>query len=137
MVMRMIALVRPLVPIAIALAVGGPAIAQSRDGAFANPFHFMQRDGEAIYHSVCQGCHMPDGQGAVGAGTYPALARNPRLAAAGYPVLMVVNGQKAMPPFGGLLDDDQVAAVVNYVRTHFGNAYEDAVSATDVSAARR
>ncbi|MFT9216792.1 MAG: cytochrome c, partial [Acetobacter malorum] len=25
-------------------------------------------DGEAIYHHVCQSCHMPDGKGAVGAG---------------------------------------------------------------------
>jgi mono/diheme cytochrome c family protein len=38
--------------------------------------------------------------------------------AAGYPVLVVVNGSKGMPPFGALLDDEQVAAVVNYVRSH-------------------
>jgi mono/diheme cytochrome c family protein len=121
----------------IGLAVAGPALAQSTDGSFANPFRFMQRDGEAIYRSVCQGCHMPDGEGAVGAGAYPALGRNAKLEAAGYPVLLVVNGQKAMPPFAGLLDDDQVAAVVNYVRSHFGNDYKDAVSAADVKAARQ
>jgi mono/diheme cytochrome c family protein len=137
MMMRTIFWVRSIALIAMALAVAAPALAQARDGAFANPFRFMQRDGEAIYRSVCQGCHMPDGQGAVGAAAYPALARNPRLEAAGYPVMLVVNGQKAMPPFGGLLDDGQVVAVVNYVRTHFGNAYADAVSAADVSAARR
>jgi mono/diheme cytochrome c family protein len=28
-----------------------------------------------------------------------------------------------MAPFGALLDDEQVAAVVNYVRSHFGNSY--------------
>ena len=42
-----------------------------------------------------------------------------------------------MPPVGGMMTDAQVADVVNYVRTHFGNAYPGAVSAADVSAARR
>ena len=28
-----------------------------------------------------------------------------------------------MPPVGAMMSDDQVAAVVNYVRTHFGNQY--------------
>jgi mono/diheme cytochrome c family protein len=36
-----------------------------------------------------------------------------------------------------MLSDDQVAAVVNYVRTHFGNIYDDAVTAQDVKAVRR
>jgi mono/diheme cytochrome c family protein len=36
-----------------------------------------------------------------------------------------------------MLSDDQVAAVVNYVRTHFGNNYQDAVTAEDVKTARR
>ncbi|HLN10531.1 MAG TPA: cytochrome c [Xanthobacteraceae bacterium] len=129
--------VRLIAPTAILLAVGEPAVSQSPDGSFANPFRFMQRDGEVIYRSVCQGCHMPDGQGAIGAGAYPALANNPRLAAAGYPVLHIVNGRKAMPPFARLFDDEQVAAVVNYVRTHFGNDYKDAVTAADVRATRR
>jgi mono/diheme cytochrome c family protein len=35
------------------------------------------------------------------------------------------------------MSDAQVADVVNYVRTHFSNSYSDAVSAADVSAARR
>jgi hypothetical protein len=33
----------------------------------------------------------------------------PKLAAAGYSVLVVVNGSKDMPPFGALLDDEQVS----------------------------
>ena len=96
----------------------------------------MQRDGEVIYRTVCQGCHMPDAQGAVGAGAYPALAADAKLAEAEYPVLVVVNGSKGMPPFGALLDDEQVAAVVNYVRSHFGNSHTDRLSPADVKAAR-
>jgi len=49
----------------------------------------------------------------------------------------VVNGQRAMPSFGSYLSDDQVANVINYVRTHFGNHYKDAVSPAAVKAARR
>lgn len=30
-----------------------------------------------------------------------------------------------MPPLGGLLDDEQVASVVNFIRTNFGNNYAD------------
>ena len=61
---------------------------------------------------------------------------NRRGPAAGYSVLVVVNGSKDMPPFGTLLDDEQVAAVVNYVRSHFSNSYQDSVSPADVKAAR-
>ena len=42
-----------------------------------------------------------------------------------------------MPPVGRMMSDKQVADVVNYVRTHFGNSYEADVSAAQVSAARR
>jgi mono/diheme cytochrome c family protein len=71
------------------------------------------------------------------AGTYPSLTGNSNLQSGGYPVGIVVNGQRGMPPFGAMMDDDQVAAVVNYVRTHFGNGYQDAVTAEDVRAVRR
>ena len=33
--------------------------------------------GEQVYMQICQGCHMPDGRGAQGAGYYPALAGDP------------------------------------------------------------
>jgi mono/diheme cytochrome c family protein len=128
----------PSVPLAVFLtsATVLAALAQSSDGSFMSPQRFMQRDGEVIYRTVCQGCHMPNAQGAVGAGAYPALAGDAKLAEAEYPVLVVVNGSMGMPPFGSLLDDEQVAAVVNYIRSHFGNSYPDSVSPADVKAAR-
>jgi mono/diheme cytochrome c family protein len=79
--------------------------------------------GESVYNALCAGCHMPDGEGAVGAGAYPALADNELLASPSYPINLVLYGQGAMPPFGGLLDDSQIADVVNYVRSHFGNEF--------------
>jgi mono/diheme cytochrome c family protein len=99
-------------------------------------FRFTEATGEELFASACQACHMPDGRGAVGAGTYPSLAQDSNLAAGGYPVYVVVRGQRAMPPVGAMMSDAQVAAVVNYVRTHFGNQYQDAVSADDVKAVR-
>ena len=79
---------------------------------------------------------MPDGEGAVGAGKYPALAENENLEAAGYPIYLIIHGQKAMPPFGEVLDDGQIAAVVDYIRTHFGNNYTDPVTLDDVTSSR-
>src|SRR3977135_4450162 len=103
-----------------AIASASAAMAQSPSPFSSSPFRFTHQEGEAIYRNVCAGCHMPDGRGATGAGAYPALVRNAKLEAAGYPVLLVVNGQKAMPAFGRQLDDSQVAAVVNFIRGNFG-----------------
>ena len=80
---------------------------------------------------------MPDAKGTAGAGTYPALANNARLVAAVYPIIVVLNGQRAMPGFGAELSDGQIANVINYVRTHFGNRYKDVVSPAAIKAARR
>ena len=121
-----------------------PARAQTSDGSFMSSQRFMQRDGEVIYRTVCQGCHMVNAQGAEdGAGRYPKLADNPDLVDARETVRVVVEGRKGMPPFvllGGeappLLDDQQVAAVVNYVRSHFGNNYPDGITPADVRSLR-
>jgi mono/diheme cytochrome c family protein len=111
-------------------------VPQSDDGAFESGDKFMERTGEAIFKNVCAACHMPDAKGAAGAARYPALASNAKLAIAAYPVFMVVNGRGAMPSFARTLSDAQIADVVNYVRTHFGNDYKDTVAPTDVRAVR-
>jgi mono/diheme cytochrome c family protein len=116
----------------LGLCVSSGAYAQGGGGRGG----FTEQGGEAIYKNVCQGCHMPDAKGAVGAGMYPALAKNPKLEVSGYPVSVIVNGQKAMPALGGMFSDQQVADVTNYIRTHFGNSYKDKVTPADVKAAR-
>lgn len=130
------------------LAAALPAAAQTTSGhmtasqaadtpqAMVVKGKFVMRDGEAIFKDVCAACHMPDAKGATGAGTYPALAGDGKLAAASLPVKIVLHGQKGMPSFGEFFDDDQVAAVVTYVRTHFGNTFARPVTATEVKAAR-
>jgi mono/diheme cytochrome c family protein len=121
--------------IAAGLALGGVMLSGA---ATAQPFagHYPQATGEALYTGVCQACHMPDARGAIGAGAYPALAHNRHLQSANYPVLVLINGQKAMPSFGDALSDDQIAAVVNYVRSNFGNTYKDKITAAEVKALR-
>jgi mono/diheme cytochrome c family protein len=118
----------------LVLAVGAaPALAdtsEQRGGAFA------LSGGEALYQGICQGCHMADAKGAVGAGRYPALVSNPHLAGAGYLIRIVLKGQKGMPGFGDNLTDQQVADVANYVRTHFGNRFADDITPAAVQAAR-
>jgi mono/diheme cytochrome c family protein len=90
---------------------------------------------------------MSEGQGAVGAGMYPKLAGNPLVASWQYVAITVLQGRHGMPPFGGVgdvepavakmagtLTDEQIAAVVNYVRTHFGNNFKDKITVKDVKA---
>jgi mono/diheme cytochrome c family protein len=88
--------------------------------------------GEQVYQQVCQACHMADAKGGAGAATIPALAKNPRLAEAGYPIGMIAQGRGAMPPLTDLLGASQIAAVVTYVRTHFGNSYKKPVTEAEV-----
>lgn len=95
-----------------------------------------ETDGKKLFETICQGCHMPDAKGAKGAGMYPALAANPKLVAPAYPLFVVLNGLRGMPNIGKALTDAQVAAMVNYVITHFGNSAPAQTTAEEVKAAR-
>jgi mono/diheme cytochrome c family protein len=128
---------RQALVLAIAVAILALANAQAvAQRSFPGPKQFPEQGGEAIFNGVCRDCHMSGGRGAIGAGAYPALANNKKLAEPGYPLAVIIGGQKAMPEFGPLFSDQQIADVVNYIRTHFGNNYKDKVSPADVKAAR-
>jgi mono/diheme cytochrome c family protein len=135
----------------IALGVAGlgavlsetPARADSADSLDSVPLKAM--DGRQIYQRICQGCHMADGAGAVGAGRYPALAKDPTLVSRQYMALTLLTGRRNMPAFGAkhavafggppvTLSEAQIAAVINYVRTNFGNHYKDSITAAEVAA---
>ncbi len=121
---RTLALAGALVAAGLVTAVGAQRFAG-----------YPYQTGEELYEHVCQGCHMPGGKGAQGAGMYPALAGDKKLASPLYPVVVVLKGQKAMPAFNDLTDA-QIAEVANYVRTHFGNAFPGMVRAEQVKALR-
>ena len=113
-----------------------PAAVDSADGAFAGRGQFGETSGEAMYRRVCAACHMSDAKGAQGAGFYPSLARNPNLAAGGYPLSVLMQGMNGMPAIGMMMSDQQAADVVNYIRTHFGNRYKAPVTAAEAKEAR-
>lgn len=120
---------------AATFAMAGSAFAQDfvQSGAAAG---LPQTKGEDIYNAICSACHMPDGSGAVGAGHYPALAKSAFVESPDAVIAWVLNGYRAMPPLGGVLNDEQVAEVVNYVRHNLGNNYEGETTAAEVAAVR-
>jgi mono/diheme cytochrome c family protein len=76
------------------LALAGAASAQTSPVA-AGGAAFPEQEGKDIYAVTCQSCHMPDGKGSQGVGAamvgYPALAGNRKLAARGYPALVIAS----------------------------------------------
>jgi mono/diheme cytochrome c family protein len=133
--------------VAALLCSAGWTSAAWADSAAVTPAAAIGNVGGAeIYGHICQACHMPQAQGAVGAGHYPKLAGDPALVSWQYVALTVLNGKNGMPGFGVApqhfefplgaihLSDAQVAEVVNYVRSHFGNTYKDKVTAAQVAA---
>jgi len=139
---------------AVALTAWAQTAAKStstaaQGGGMLDDAQLAHASGARIYRHICQACHMADAEGAVGAGHFPALARDPRLASAAYMTAIVLNGRADMPAFRprpdytGLealdhvtLSDAQIAAVINFVRSHFGNRYRDRVTAAEVKAVR-
>jgi mono/diheme cytochrome c family protein len=101
--------------------------AQSCVAAHAEP-----PDGRAVFTAQCIACHQQDGKGVPG--QFPPLAGNSDIfLARDFPARVVLFGMSgkitvkgqtidgAMPPLGEVLKDEEIAAVVNYVRGAFGN----------------
>jgi mono/diheme cytochrome c family protein len=126
------------------LALGAVGFAADTTSTQTAP-EVMTAGGEEVYSHTCQACHMPEGQGAIGAGHYPKLAGDPALASWQYVVMTVLSGRNGMPSFGEPvhrdptnfgavhLSDEKIAEVINYVRSHFGNHYKDKVTASQVA----
>ena len=105
----------------------------------------MER-GRIIYRDRCEDCHGPEGEGARSA--YRALAANRSVVmdppanviravlSGGFQPATAGNPRPwGMPPFGHVLDDAEVAAVVTFIRNQWGNRAAP-VSATDVQRLR-
>jgi mono/diheme cytochrome c family protein len=80
--------------------------------------------GQAVFTSTCVDCHRLNGQGLPG--TFPAHDGNPFVTGKPGPVIAtVLNGRKGnlgqMPSWKDKLDDQQVAAVVTYIRQAWSN----------------
>ncbi|MET0964561.1 MAG: cytochrome c [Noviherbaspirillum sp.] len=125
---------------------GSQARAAARPAQAAGDAEAILRQGAVLYEKQCASCHGADGRGAPAA--YPPLAGNRSLAlpAATNAIRMVLNGgyppstegnprPYGMPPFGPVLSDHEVAAVVSYIRTSWGNQGAP-VSSVDVARLR-
>jgi len=116
------------------------------DGQALSSNQPMMKMGAKIYADECSGCHGANGEGIPG--LFTAL-RGAAVVQQGDPTSLmhvVLRGSRsvgtekaptapAMPEFGWLLNDDQVAAVLTYIRNFWGNA-APAVSAAEVGKAR-
>ena len=110
--------------------LGGVALAQGQDDA-------VQR-GKGVFEDNCAQCHRANGEGLPD--TFPALNKNPFVLGEPKPVIAtVLNGRKGslgkMPSWKDKLDDQQIAAVVTYLRQAWSNRAA-AVTAAMVGATR-
>jgi mono/diheme cytochrome c family protein len=81
--------------------------------------------GQQVYQNICQACHQPDGRGQERLA--PSLvASEMALGPAEIPVRILLNGKEGtvglMPPVGSVLNDDQIASVLTYIRREWGQA---------------
>lgn len=106
------------------------------------------KTGASVYVDSCAACHKTDGSGYQR--FFPELRGNPVVLAADPTSLIhiVLSGAQlpgmkgapttiTMPAFGWRLNDQQVADVVNFIRTSWGNTATEAVSASDVAKVRK
>ena len=128
---------------------------QAEEAEAPEPPHFVVTDkqaealvarGEKLYEDRCADCHQRGGEGVPR--IYPPLANNESIVMR-YPInaiRVVVNGgfppstqdnprPYGMPPFGQDLSDEDIAAVVSYVRQSWGNR-APAVSPAEIAGAR-
>ena len=101
-------------------------------------------DGKQVYATTCAACHQATGLGVEG--TYPPLAGSEwvngdeaklvRIVLNGLTGPVEVAGETyagAMPPWGGVLKDEDIAAVATYLRSSWGNKAAPVTEATVAS----
>lgn len=104
------------------------------------------KTGEEVYNSICMSCHQAGGVGIPA--VYPPLAGSDWMGKSNETLSKIVlhglmgevevNGQKynnVMAPWGGSLSDEEVANVLTFVRSSWGNTGA-AVTAEEVKAVR-
>ena len=81
--------------------------------------------GRDVYRNMCQACHQQDGRGQDKLA--PPLAGSAMVTGSpGVPIRVLLNGKEGrvglMPPIGAALSDEQVAAVLTFIRREWGHA---------------
>ena len=98
-----------LVLVGMALALAMPTVAAAQGG------------GADIFKSKCAMCHGPDGSASTGMGKSMGLkplgSPEVQKTSAADMSALVTNGKGKMPAFKGKLSDEEITAVVQYVKT--------------------
>lgn len=128
-------------PAAQSASSGGSYMAKPAAGGAA------KADGATVFSQNCSSCHGAQGQGTPGA--FPPLANNPTVTGDPTKVIGIVKdglhgsvqvaGQTyngMMPAWKGNLTDDQIAAVITYIRGSLGSNKASAVTPAQVTAAK-
>jgi mono/diheme cytochrome c family protein len=130
------------------LTFGGNATHAEHLKKIASTAPAVEHPGKIVYDALCLNCHQPGGNGLPG--VYPALAGSDWIAGDAATLAKIVihglNGPMKvkgedfkqvapipMPPMG--LNDQQIADVLTYIRSNFGNQAA-AVKPEEVKAAR-
>lgn len=139
-----ILLVLAVAIVGCARSSNGSTAASASAAAAKNPA--SASDGAVVYEANCSSCHQVNGEGVPGA--FPPLSGNPVVTGNPAAVITIVknglegrvdvNGEAysgVMPHWKGLLSDEQIAAVITYIRTSWKNR-ASAVSVADVQSVK-
>ncbi len=115
-----------------ASAAPAPAPGKAVAAAATGGYHYDANTGKSLYEAHCSACHQSGGGGIPGA--FPPLKGNPAvddpdptlhietvLHGAQGKTIDGVNYASVMPPFADQLNDDEIANIINYERTSWGN----------------
>jgi len=93
------------------------------------------RASETLFLENCAVCHQRDGMGIPD--VYPSLVRSEVVRGSAVDVaLVLLIGRGEMPSFKGVLSSDDMASIINYVRTTFGKQ-SDTISPERIAALQR
>lgn len=142
----------PVSSLALLLLVSGFTTGQVGDGPLAllpmkaHAPLTVDEDGQKIYETRCMSCHQINGQGITG--VFPPLIESEwvvgdkgrliRIVLGGISGEVEVNGvtySGAMPPWNTFLNDAQIAALLTYIRSTWGND-ADAITHDEVARVR-
>jgi len=139
-----------IIAIFIILGVGAVCLVSQAPVAAAalrSPAWIQAPRGKSIYDQNCLPCHQQDGGGVPGMN--PPLSKSPYVQGSTTRLIHIllqglndgvdIEGEtysNPMPPFGTTLKDGDIADVLSYVRSHFGNKAAP-VSAAQVSKIRQ
>jgi mono/diheme cytochrome c family protein len=110
-----------------------PVVAEPSTGlGYAVQTRYDPKKGQALYTMNCSACHQANGEGQLGA--YPPIRGSGVVTKddATKHIRIVLNGLRgakaggvvyanAMPPFGSILNDSEIADIINHERSSWGN----------------